>query len=150
MMQGLSSMWREAGGGRGRGRGTSKGPMTELLAGLTTQSKGWRQCKSKICMHSYGGSVDTIRRLHKLYRNRIYFSFSTTINGRLERLDLLIQAVPDDLLLIESDINDVRRSEEKMWQILGRVCRAKDWSLEEAVRRLEQNWAGFVGNASDV
>jgi Tat protein secretion system quality control protein TatD with DNase activity len=87
--------------------------------------------------------VETIGQIIRLHPDRIYFSFSTTINARLDRLEALIEATPDDRLLIESDYNDVRRSEARLWEILGVVCQAKGWSKEKAVRVLEANWRVF-------
>lgn len=121
----------------------AQGATVQLLTSLAKQSKCWTSSKSKICLHSYGGSVETIGQIIRLHPDRIYFSFSTTINARLDRLEALIEATPDDRLLIESDYNDVRRSEARLWEILGVVCQAKGWSKEKAVRVLEANWRVF-------
>lgn len=130
----------------------AQGATVTLLEELPKTSKFWSSpgCASKICMHSYGGSEQTIERLARLSSSssppgRIYFSFSTTINARLDRLEDLIRAAPDDLLLIESDFNDIRKSETRIWEILSVVCQAKEWSKERAVDTLRRNWQRFSG-----
>lgn len=123
----------------------AQGQTVELVTKLGKTSKTWKDSTSKICMHSYGGSADTVGILCRAEKERIYFSFSTTINGRLDRLADLIRAVPDDRLLIESDYNDMRRSEQRLWEILGVVCHAKQWDAQEAAKRLKENWERFSG-----
>lgn len=120
------------------------GAVMDLLASLAKNSERWKKSTSKICLHSFGGSVDVIQRVSKhIDKKRIYFSFSTTINARLERLEELIRAVPDDRLLIESDYNDIRMNEIRIWEILGIVCEAKGWTPEHAVKVLQDNWNTF-------
>ncbi|CAG8499068.1 13173_t:CDS:10 [Ambispora leptoticha] len=104
----------------------------------------------RICLHSYGGSVDTIRSLTKKPSKRqlkkqnkitssadnrtisksneeceIYISFSSVINGRYARLGELIKAVPDDRLLIESDLNSPIEIEDHMKRIIEIVSEVK-------------------------
>lgn len=125
----------------------AQGATVELLSSLARESRHWTGSKSKICLHSYGGSVETIGQIMRIHPRRVYFSFSTTINARLDRLEALIEATPDDRLLIESDYNDVRKSEARVWEILGIVCQAKAWTKEKAVGVLAANWKAFSGEA---
>lgn len=126
----------------------AQGATVELLTSLEKRSDNWKSSRSKICMHSYGGSVETIGQILRLHPTRVYFSFSTTINARLDRLEALIAATPDDRLLIESDFNDVRKSEQRVWEILCTVCQAKRWTLPSAVDTLEANWSAFGNSTS--
>lgn len=126
----------------------AQGVTVDLISNLSKTSVNWNKSKSKICMHSYGGSTDTIFRILRSQPHRIYFSFSTTINSRLDRLEDLIRAVPDERLLLESDYNDIRKSEIRLWEILGIVCDAKAWDREEAVQKLKENWRVFVGETT--
>lgn len=120
------------------------GAVMDLLASLAKHSDKWKHSKSKICLHSFGGSVDVIERVSKhIDKERIYFSFSTTINARLERLEELIRAVPDTRLLIESDYNDIRYNDIRVWEILGIVCDARGWTSHEAASILKRNWREF-------
>lgn len=101
----------------------------------------------RLCVHSYGGSVDMIRALVLLPRAAVvsYFSFSMAINGRLgTRLNELVCAVPEERLLIESDLNTADRIDLRMRSICEKVALAKGWSCEEVARRTERNWAEFV------
>lgn len=126
------------------------GPAADLLSSLSKTSQTWKKSTSKICMHSFGGSTDVIQRLVKnIDKNRIYFSFSTTINARLDRLEELIKAVPDNRLLIESDYNDIRKNDIRIWEILGIVCAAKEWSAGQAVKQLAGNWQVFDSANTD-
>lgn len=123
----------------------AQGPIIQMLADLPQSSKHWNRSTSKLCMHSYGGSVDSIKLLRKLCPDKLYFSFSATINGRLDRLEQLIETVPHDRLLIESDYNDLRQSEVKIGEILQCVGGAKKLTLEQTVSMLESNWKAFGG-----
>ncbi|RUS13745.1 hypothetical protein BC937DRAFT_94839 [Endogone sp. FLAS-F59071] len=101
----------------------------------------------RLCIHSYGGSVDMIRSLVSLPRAAVipYFSFSMAINGRLgARLDELVCAVPEERLLIESDVNTPDKIDLRMRTICEKVAVAKGWSCEEVARRTGRNWAEFV------
>lgn len=121
----------------------AQGPTVDLISSLGQTSPQFTKSKSKICMHSYGGSAETIAILIRHHPKRLYFSFSTTINARLDRLHALIQAVPKDRLLVESDYNDVRGQSMKVWEILGVVCEAREWTAKEAVEILAANWECF-------
>lgn len=123
----------------------AQGAMTDILADLPKISKHWSTSKSKICLHSFGGSVEVIQRLvNQVDKRRIYFSFSTTINAKLDRLEELIRAVPDDRILVESDFNDIRQNERRIWEILGVLCDAKGWDKERGAAQLRKNWQGFT------
>jgi Tat protein secretion system quality control protein TatD with DNase activity len=122
------------------------GLVADLLVALPKQSKHWKNSNSMICLHSFGGSVDVIQRITKhIEKERVYLSFSTTINARLDRLEELIRAVPDNRLLIESDYNHIEHNEARIWEILGIVCEAKSWKPQEAAEQLEKNWDTFSG-----
>lgn len=126
------------------------GAVMDLLAALAKNSQRWKHSTSKICLHSFGGPVDVIERVSKhIDRKRIYFSFSTTINARLERLEELIRAVPDDRLLIESDFNNIRMNDIRVWEILGIVCDAKRWTAEHAADTLKRNWRDFSASGTN-
>jgi Tat protein secretion system quality control protein TatD with DNase activity len=59
-----------------------------------------------VMLHSYGGSPEEVARfcLVPALGPRLFFSFSSAINGRTpEKLAARIRAVPDDRLLVESD-----------------------------------------------
>lgn len=122
---------------------------TVELAERLSRSPEWKASRAKLCMHSYGGSADTIQRLHRILKDRVYFSFSTTINARLSRLEELIRSVPDDRLLVESDFNDIRLSSLRVWEILGIVCDAKGWDAKRAADQLQRNWQSFSSSVSD-
>jgi len=125
----------------------AQGATVDLLQSLSKDPK-WIKSKSKIDLHSYGGSAETISRMMAIHKDRLYFSFSTTINARLPRLEDLIRSVPDGRLLVESDFPDVRLSQVRIWEILGIVCDAKGWEKEHAVNQLKENWQRFVGDSA--
>ncbi|CAG8573414.1 9386_t:CDS:2 [Cetraspora pellucida] len=106
----------------------------------------------RICMHSYGGSVDTIRILtaarpkkKKKLQVEIYFSFSIVINERYSRLHDLIRAVPEDKLLIESDFHSPDGLDNLMERIALLVSEAKGWTLTTTLEKTFQNFLKFIG-----
>ncbi|ORZ01920.1 TatD family [Absidia repens] len=61
----------------------------------------------RVCLHSFGGKPASLDQFFKWRHVKVYVSFSIAINARLgwKKLSQLIQAVPDDQLLIETDLN---------------------------------------------
>lgn len=103
----------------------------------------------RVCIHSYGGSPGTISQFMQLKGFLVYVSFSVAINGRLkkEKLAQLICSVPEDRLLIESDLNSPLGLDEKMIEIAKIVAEARQWSLEQVAQQTFSNWRTFVGQS---
>jgi Tat protein secretion system quality control protein TatD with DNase activity len=102
----------------------------------------------RICLHSASLPIDTLKQyLTPSVPSIVYFSFSTVINGRYgQKLVDLIRAVPDDRILIESDWHcegDIRRSQ--LHDIARVVIHTKEWSIEQGIEILEQNFQKFIG-----
>ncbi|KAF9126461.1 hypothetical protein BGW39_006606 [Mortierella sp. 14UC] len=101
----------------------------------------------RLCMHSYGGSVDMLKAFTKLdHPPEIYFSFSILINGRLQerKLKELILAVPEDRLLIESDHHSHNHVDQLLVEMALKVAEIRKWTVEETVERTARNWQRFV------
>ncbi|KAI8358001.1 TatD family [Mortierella sp. GBAus27b] len=101
----------------------------------------------RLCMHSYGGSVDTLKALTKLgHPPEIFFSFSIVINGRLQeqKLKELIMAVPEDRLLIESDHHSHSQVDGLLVEMVQRIANIRGWTDQETVDKTCRNWHRFV------
>ncbi|KAJ1838053.1 Cut9-interacting protein scn1, partial [Coemansia sp. RSA 2703] len=71
---------------------------------------------------------------------RIYVSFSHFVNGRnVEKSRQCIQAVPEDRILVESDLHDVAAAGEALASVIELVSQARGWSADEARERLACN-----------
>ncbi|KAF2101286.1 Metallo-dependent hydrolase [Rhizodiscina lignyota] len=106
----------------------------------------------RMCMHSYSGPADTIKQyVDPSIPVDIFFSFSTAINfssGSSDKGAAAILAVPDDKILIESDLHTAGlRMDQHLEEIVRLVCNLKGWDLEDGVARLGQNWKRFVFGA---
>lgn len=100
----------------------------------------------RLCLHSFGGSPGTLPQFLKLKGYTIYVSYSIAINERLgKKLDDLIQAVPTDRLLIESDLNSPKGQDEAMVAIAERVAKVHEWSVDQAIKQTHENWCKFIG-----
>ncbi|KAH3671356.1 hypothetical protein WICMUC_004653 [Wickerhamomyces mucosus] len=63
-----------------------------------------------ICMHSYTGSIETVRLFLKTFnikkcKSKIYFSFSQVINGEKKSIQDIIRLIPNEYILTETDIS---------------------------------------------
>jgi len=106
----------------------------------------------RICFHSFGGSVDTIKALIKKTSKKkeripvdIYFSFSVLINDKIDRLPDLIRAVPEDRLLIETDHHSPNGLDLYMAMIIKLVSEVKEWTEAMTVEKTRENFIKFVG-----
>jgi Tat protein secretion system quality control protein TatD with DNase activity len=105
----------------------------------------------RICLHSFGGSVDTIKALTKQKKKKggisvdIYFSFSIVINDKNNRLPDLIRAVPEDRLLIETDCHSPFGLDHYIATIIKLVSEVKEWTEAITVEKTRRNFIKFIG-----
>lgn len=110
-----------------------------------------RSYPPRVCLHSFSGAVDMVKTWlsgRKSCPVDLFFSFSQVVNGRYDRWAAVVQAVPEEMLLIESDYHDATLIDAALDKALAFVCEARGW--EEAYGRsvLEKNWHRFVYGAS--
>ncbi|OAP58343.1 hypothetical protein AYL99_07433 [Fonsecaea erecta] len=106
----------------------------------------------RICMHSYSGPPDALKQfLAPTVPAEIYFSFSTAINFSnvsTAKVTSVIQAVPEDRILIESDLHCAGETMDRLLlEILHKVCEVKGWDLREGAHKLKSNWENFIFGA---
>lgn len=117
----------------------------------------------RICLHSYSGSQAILKQyLHRSIPCTIFFSFSSLVNlaapsssasGLVSPKAIdVIKAVPDDRILVESDLDCAgERMEGLLEDVVRVVCQTKKWSLDKGVQQLASNWIHFVaGKAESV
>ncbi|KAI4958219.1 hypothetical protein J4E86_003817 [Alternaria arbusti] len=108
----------------------------------------------RICLHSYSGSPSNFAQyLRPEIPCKIFASFSTAINlsdalddeETPQAFQDIIETVPDDMLLVESDLHTAGdEMDRRLEDIIRRICGIKGWGLEEGVKRLGSNWKAFV------
>ena len=126
----------------------STGPIIQLLSRRIDEHE---PLPPRICLHSFGGSVDTIKGLTKRKKKSsvdIYFSFSIVINGRYNRLSDLIRAVPEDRLLIETDYHSPFELDNYMAMIIKLVSEVRGWTEELTVKKTHENFMKFIGKSN--
>lgn len=103
----------------------------------------------RICMHSYSGPVEPIRQyLNKSNPSDVYFSFSTVINfsgAPARKVGDVIKALPDDRILIESDLHVAGpEMDGYLEEVARQICELRGWELRRGVQQLADNWKRFV------
>lgn len=94
----------------------------------------------KVMLHSYGGSPDIVKSFTSLPHS-LYFSFSSVLCAKSpKKAAQRVAAVPDDRLLLETDLSEVDSMNEALIDIAHFVADAKGWSIEHTV---EQTWSNF-------
>jgi len=109
----------------------------------------------RVCMHSYSGPVEAIKQyLHPAVPAEVYFSFSTVVNfsttGRSKSEDV-VKALPDDRILVESDIHMAgEKMDHLLEDIVRKICAIKEWELTRGVQQLRENYLRFaLGNSQE-
>ncbi|KAI1369426.1 hypothetical protein F5Y08DRAFT_153142 [Xylaria arbuscula] len=119
------------------------------LARSGNQGVGSPKFPPRICLHSYSGYVEQLKMyIQPSVPAKVFFSFSVAVNwgdsGR-EKTEEAIKAVPDDRLLVESDLHMAgEQMDSNLEEICRIICRIKGWDLREGVERLGRNWREFV------
>ncbi|CAO3576068.1 unnamed protein product [Absidia cylindrospora] len=138
--------------GKTTARTTNKGALSTSQQDGTATTTTLAASILRVCLHSFGGKPASLDQFFKWRHVKVYVSFSIAINARLgwKKLSQLIQAVPEDQLLIETDLNSPTSLDHNMVRIASLVAKAKNWSVYDTVMKTRQNWIAFTGVSAVV
>jgi len=102
---------------------------------------------TKIYMHSYSGSIDTARSLMALCAGScpVYFGFSACCNlhSNSSKTESVIAAIPDDRLLLETDLEESEGADRALQSMLAVIAAAKGWGISHAAATTTANAERF-------
>lgn len=112
----------------------SDGLMYDLLASRT-------ELPPKIYFHAFGGTSATARSYYKMkrYGERFYFGFASVINLRSPKTLEVIRSIPDDRLLLESDLEDPTNVADSLNKMIEVIAACKGWDISTACRVTTEN-----------
>lgn len=114
----------------------------------SSDTDGAKPFPPRICLHSYSGPADTMRQyLHPSVPPMIFFSFSHLVNfsSTSSKAVAVIQAVPDDRILAESDLHEAGEKMDGLLEnVIRKICQIKGWTLENGLKQLRLNWLHYI------
>ncbi|KAJ2615632.1 Cut9-interacting protein scn1 [Coemansia sp. RSA 1365] len=122
-----------------------------VLAEILSEVEEKQILPPRIMLHSYSGSPDMLKQIFLKGKlgERVYVSFSSLVNGRnREKSIKCIRAVPEQRLLIESDLHNASAAVLAIEEAADLVAEARGWSLDEAHTVLTRNSYEFFGNSN--
>ncbi|KAI8906761.1 hypothetical protein EDD86DRAFT_271008 [Gorgonomyces haynaldii] len=128
------------------------GPMSDYFRELDKRCQVYQKwdrpmpCPPAIMMHSFTASSEVMKSLVglKAIGSKFFFSFSWFVNGRSPKSRDRIKNTPDDQILVESDMHDIRDIDESMSKIIHLVSEIKGWTVQETVRITSRNALRFL------
>ncbi|KAI5358286.1 putative TatD family, metal-dependent hydrolase [Septoria linicola] len=115
------------------------------------ENSGPKPYPPRICLHSFSGPAETVKQyVAPSVPCEVFFSFSTTINawtedGKEGKVEAAVRAVPDERILIESDLHTAgERMDQYLEEAVRKICEVKGWELANGVKKLGANWRSFA------
>jgi Tat protein secretion system quality control protein TatD with DNase activity len=104
----------------------------------------------RICLHSFSGSTQMAKQyINPTIPAEIFFSFSSCINlgtpSQNARSAEVIQAVPENRILVESDLHIAgEEMDAALAEMYRKVCEIRGWSLEDGIKRIGHNFHDYI------
>ncbi|EFA84463.1 hypothetical protein PPL_02496 [Heterostelium album PN500] len=100
----------------------------------------------KIALHTFSGKPSTVTSFAKMKEgkgSRFYFGISF-INLSSSKVSKMIQAIPDNRLLLESDQNTPTEAESSVFQVVLEISKAKSWTIQQTIVVTRNNAIEFL------